>query len=327
MSLADHGEICLLCLSHPETSWSSVSECGCRFCLQCMEMYVTSCVRSGRVPVSCPDGNCLKSSSSQLTRQEVKALVTDDIFLLYLRLLLNREVACNADLMWCPRPGCDSVCSLVKETLNNNHNSSTSTVSTTNSTTETKRRKRHKLLPLIPARSERRTAVSVTCANCRFEFCSTCRSPWHRKSPCPTASASSVDPSNHQPEDPVLFLEQQGFVKRCPFCQIPIERDEGCAQMMCNNCRHVFCWFCLASLDDDFMLRHYDAGPCRSRLGHSRMSVVWHRAKVVSAFLGLGVLFLATSPLILLASPCLLSCLRRHSPLDASELAANHRDD
>lgn len=88
--------------------------------------------------------------------------------------------------------------------------------------------------------------------------------------------------------------------------QVPIERDDGCAQMMCKNCRHVFCWFCLASLDDDFMLRHYDSGlprstfsrlkrfnifvvgPCRSRLGHSRISVVWHRTQVrinVIAFL------------------------------------------
>ena len=66
----------------------------------------------------------------------------------------------------------------------------------------------------------------------------------------------------------MAMLEVQGFVKRCPFCQVsfmtfpsggtvvhhiclqvPIERDEGCAQMMCKNCRHVFCWFCLASLD------------------------------------------------------------------------------
>ncbi|CAH2019723.1 unnamed protein product [Acanthoscelides obtectus] len=25
--------------------------------------------------------------------------------------------------------------------------------------------------------------------------------------------------------------------------------DEGCAQMMCKRCKHVFCWCCLASLD------------------------------------------------------------------------------
>jgi len=38
-------------------------------------------------------------------------------------------------------------------------------------------------------------------------------------------------------------------IKRCPLCRVPIERNDGCAQMMCKNCKHVFCWFCLTSLD------------------------------------------------------------------------------
>ena len=28
-----------------------------------------------------------------------------------------------------------------------------------------------------------------------------------------------------------------------------LERDAGCAQMMCKRCKHVFCWYCLISLD------------------------------------------------------------------------------
>lgn len=38
-------------------------------------------------------------------------------------------------------------------------------------------------------------------------------------------------------------------IKRCPKCRVYIERDEGCAQMMCKNCKHAFCWYCLESLD------------------------------------------------------------------------------
>lgn len=38
-------------------------------------------------------------------------------------------------------------------------------------------------------------------------------------------------------------------IKRCPKCKVYIERDEGCAQMMCKNCKHAFCWYCLESLD------------------------------------------------------------------------------
>lgn len=39
------------------------------------------------------------------------------------------------------------------------------------------------------------------------------------------------------------------LIKCCPMCSVPIEKDEGCAQMMCKRCKHVFCWYCLASLD------------------------------------------------------------------------------
>jgi hypothetical protein len=53
---------------------------------------------------------------------------------------------------------------------------------------------------------------------------------------------------------------------------------------------------------DDFLLRHYDKGPCKNKLGHSRASVVWHRAQVIGIFAGFGILLLAASPLLLLGN-------------------------
>ena len=51
--------------------------------------------------------------------------------------------------------------------------------------------------------------------------------------------------------DILVLSDGQGGseIKRCPMCAVPIERDAGCAQMMCKRCKHVFCWYCLASLD------------------------------------------------------------------------------
>lgn len=50
-------------------------------------------------------------------------------------------------------------------------------------------------------------------------------------------------------------------------------------------CSHCCCL--VASLNnspfipqDDFLLIHYDKGPCRNKLGHSRASVIWHRTQV-----------------------------------------------
>lgn len=61
-------------------------------------------------------------------------------------------------------------------------------------------------------------------------------------------------------------------------------------------------------LQDDFLLRHYDKGPCKNKLGHSRASVVWHRAQVIGIFASFGILLLVASPLLLLAAPCIVCC-------------------
>lgn len=42
------------------------------------------------------------------------------------------------------------------------------------------------------------------------------------------------------------------------------------------------------SPQDDFLLIHYDKGPCRNKLGHSRASVIWHRTQVGATHLGLA---------------------------------------
>lgn len=209
-------------------------------------------------------------------------MVTNDIYHLYFRLQLNTgisnlqnqhhndtckpalftEVATNPKLTWCPRPGCETVCQLAEDAAP----------------------KRSKVLGVISVKRAPRNQA-VVCSSCQFSFCSQCKTPWHFHSPCPSIAHQVCDQTRkpYDPEDPISQLEKDGHIKRCPFCQVtrprfrvlpfqtltsiqvPIERDDGCAQMMCKNCRHVFCWFCLASLDDDFMLRHYDSGTPKPR--------------------------------------------------------------
>ena len=76
----------------------------------------------------------------------------------------------------------------------------------------------------------------VICPSCSGHFCSSCSSSWHGPQPCSKETA-------------VPWAELEDRIKPCPVCLVPIERDEGCAQMMCRSCKHVFCWFCSTSLD------------------------------------------------------------------------------
>jgi len=133
----------------------------------------------------------------------------------------------------------------------------------------------------------------VTCPECVTQFCSSCRSAWHPGLSCEEAGERLVSSE---------------YIKHCPVCRVPIERDAGCAQMMCRRCKHLFCWHCMASLDGDFLLRHYDSGECRGRLGHSRVSVLLHRCQVVGIFAVFGLLILLASPLILSLAPLILCC-------------------
>ncbi|MBN3306105.1 R144B ligase, partial [Amia calva] len=103
--------------------------------------------------------------------------------------------------------------------------------------------------------------------------------------------------------------EPDAPVKQCPVCGVYIERNQGCAQMMCKSCKHTFCWYCLQNLDGDIFLRHYDKGPCRNKLGHSRASVMWNRTQVVGILVGMSLIVLVTSPLLVLASPCIICCI------------------
>ncbi|KAI8426014.1 hypothetical protein MSG28_004990 [Choristoneura fumiferana] len=51
---------------------------------------------------------------------------------------------------------------------------------------------------------------------------------------CEAAAASSSTGGAGAP-----LLPDSELIKLCPMCRVPIEKDEGCAQMMCKRCKHV----------------------------------------------------------------------------------------
>uniref|UniRef100_A0A4W4F8F7 E3 ubiquitin-protein ligase RNF144B n=1 Tax=Electrophorus electricus TaxID=8005 RepID=A0A4W4F8F7_ELEEL len=260
---------CKLCLGQfPPEHMSTVSQCQCIFCGECLKRYIELLITDGlQTVITCPDSACLKHG--ELQDSEIESIVSADVMQRYRRLQFEREVLLDPCRTWCPSSSCQAVCQLKA--------------------------------------TEASTAQLVQCPDCSLRFCSACQADWHGGEVCqeslPVMTFESEDNGSMGSHE-----EDEALIKRCPKCKVYIERDEGCAQMMCTNCKHAFCWYCLESLDDDFLLTHYDKGPCRKKLGHSRVSVIWHRTQVVGIFAGFGLLLLVASPFLLLAMPFILCC-------------------
>ncbi|PSN53680.1 putative E3 ubiquitin-protein ligase [Blattella germanica] len=125
--------------------------------------------------------------------------------------------------------------------------------------------------------AERCLPQSVHCPTCTSDFCSNCKNPWHSGFSCEENSKRLAKEGRTDLMEPGIPFDSD-LIKCCPMC------------------------------NDDFLLRHYDKGPCKNKLGHSRASVIWHRTQVIGIFAGFGILLLVASPLLLLAAPCIVCC-------------------
>lgn len=287
---------CKLCLGEfSAENLTRITQCACSFCTECMTAYIEFEISEGAYEVSCPDAMC--PAQGIITIAEITSLASSSLVEKHHRYRLNREVELDRFRTWCPKAGCETIC-LVGAT--DQHGGQAGSNQTGSGTVCSDR-----IVPLSPSSSNMPSACAVHCPTCREDFCSGCKKAWHPTMSCEENSRRlAVDGQT----DALGIPFDNDLIKCCPMCTVPIEKDEGCAQMMCKRCKHVFCWYCLASLDDDFLLRHYDKGPCKNKLGHSRASVVWHRAQVIGIFAGFGILLLVASPLLLLAAPCIVCC-------------------
>ncbi|XP_064864748.1 probable E3 ubiquitin-protein ligase RNF144A-A isoform X1 [Oncorhynchus nerka] len=231
---------CKLCLGDfPREQMTTISQCQCVFCSLCLQQYVELLIKEG-LETTISCPDSACPKQGHLLENEIECMVAAGSMQRYRRLQFEREVLLDPCRTWCPSSSCQAVCQLKEGEV---------------------------ALPQL-----------VQCSVCRLEFCSACQASWHKGQACqdnmPIITFLPGETSSFYKSD-----DEDAPIKCCPKCKVYIERDEGCAQMMCKNCKHAFCWYCLESLDDDFLLIHYDKGPCRNKLGHSRASVIWHRTQ------------------------------------------------
>ncbi|CBX99493.1 hypothetical protein IAQ61_005255 [Plenodomus lingam] len=87
----------------------------------------------------------------------------------------------------------------------------------------------------------------VICHECSFRACAQCAVPWHKDLSCSEYAAKTVDEKMTDPDKEILKLMQSKDGRRCPNCQLVIEKDGGCNSMLCSGCNKYFNWDSAAS--------------------------------------------------------------------------------
>ena len=90
----------------------------------------------------------------------------------------------------------------------------------------------------------------VECEN-GHKYCFECLAPPHESKKC-----------KNKNEKKFLKWTKGKRVKRCPNCQMYVERNEGCNHMTCAYCDYQWCWICEQQYDPE----HFINGPC---VGHA----------------------------------------------------------
>lgn len=141
------------------------------------------------------------------------------------------------------------------------------------------------------------------CPECNFAFCRECRHSWHG-----TMNTCKSKPELTIPEEAItnwldsekdsltrtkismrygrrlmniavnaylaeeamkkLLLDEKSDIQLCPYCNMLIERSDGCNKMRCSACGTMFCNICgdLLSSTDPYLHFHSLESPCYGRL-------------------------------------------------------------
>ena len=88
----------------------------------------------------------------------------------------------------------------------------------------------------------------VSCLN-KHKFCFLCLKKPHGSLPC---NENGLDKS-------VLEYAMNNFVKKCPKCNIIIEKNDGCNHITCTKCGYQWCWLCNGQYNEN----HFNEGKCK----------------------------------------------------------------
>ena len=83
------------------------------------------------------------------------------------------------------------------------------------------------------------------CTQCGVSTCTKCHFTYHEGITC----EQYKDSKEKSKELDAWMLKNTKYRKRCPKCNIPIEKNKGCNHIHCRQCSADICWVCLKYFD------------------------------------------------------------------------------
>ncbi|KAL1744352.1 hypothetical protein HDZ31DRAFT_38855 [Schizophyllum fasciatum] len=93
----------------------------------------------------------------------------------------------------------------------------------------------------------------LTCPSCFATVCNSCDEGVHTGRTC-AENADDIQRRRDLQHSDALFVNQN--YKRCPKCQVLIEKTAGCNHMECLSCHAHFCWRCMRVFARDEIYEH-----------------------------------------------------------------------
>ena len=85
------------------------------------------------------------------------------------------------------------------------------------------------------------SGVSVVRCTCSYPFCFKCGEEGHDPCSCQQLSDWNEKCMNESETANWILVN----TKKCPNCNVRIEKSQGCNHMNCEVCKHQFCWICM----------------------------------------------------------------------------------
>lgn len=238
---------CKICLCEKQgQECMTFFTCKHIFCKDCIRSFFEIQIQDGKVRyLSCPEDNCL----SQALPNQVKDLVSPELYFRYDRILLNSTLESMSDIIYCPRQYCQFPVMLEVDCN----------------------------MATCPSCS------FVFCVYCKMVYhgISPCQLRLDEKKEIMEKYLNAVGKQKQDLEIRYGRKTLQTLVdnalsekwidinsKKCPHCNTSIEKRDGCNKMTCWKCNTYFCWLCMSQLSSTSPYQHFNdlTSPCFDQL-------------------------------------------------------------